>query len=152
MARGTQVWFNGKIAPVEDTKISLFTHALHYGVGAFEGIRAYKQKQGGGAVFRLTDHIVRLFETCKILGIQIPYTSDQLIAGVRSVCKANGFEECYIRPICYIGDGPLGLNPGTNPPIDVAILNWEWGSYLGVAGLTQRTPHKKKKFFIPQVK
>lgn len=129
--RGSQVWYNGKILPVEQAKISLFTHGLHYGVGAFEGIRAYKQKQGGGAVFRLTEHMERLHESAKILGLELPYSVAALNAAAIETCKANNFQECYIRPIIFIADGPLGVNPGNNPPIDVAILVWEWGSYLG---------------------
>jgi branched-chain amino acid aminotransferase len=151
MARGTHVWFNGKVVLEEKAKISLFTHALHYGVGAFEGIRAYKQKKGGGAVFRLNEHIDRLFETCKILDIKIPFSAAELITGVKAVCKANGFDECYIRPICYVGDGPLGVNPGENPPIDVAILNWEWGSYLGDKGINEGTRLKISSYIRPHV-
>jgi branched-chain amino acid aminotransferase len=151
MARGNQIWFNGKVVPEADARISLFTHALHYGVGAFEGIRAYKQKAGGGGVFRLTEHLERLFESCKILDIKIPYTLEELRSGTKAVCKANGFEECYIRPICYIGDGPLGVNPGTNPPIHVAILNWEWGNYLGDKGIHEGTRLKTSSFIRPHV-
>jgi branched-chain amino acid aminotransferase len=151
MARGSQVWFNGKIVPVESAKISLFTHALHYGVGAFEGIRAYKQKKGGGAVFRLEEHLVRLYESCKILDVKIPYTLDQLVQATLETCKANGFDECYIRPIVYTADGPLGVNPGTNPPIDVAILNWEWGSYLGDQGANEGARLKVSSFIRPHV-
>jgi branched-chain amino acid aminotransferase len=151
MARGSQVWFNGKIVPVENAKISLFTHALHYGVGVFEGIRAYKQDKGGGAVFRLTEHIERLFESCKILDIKIPYSMDDLIQATVAVCKANGFEECYIRPIVYTADGPLGVNPGNNPPIDVAILNWEWGKYLGDQGANEGARLKISSFIRPHV-
>jgi len=151
MARGSKVWFNGKILPAEEAKISLFTHGLHYGVGAFEGIRAYKQQKGGGAVFRLTEHMQRFFESCKILDLKIPYTLDQLIGATLSTCKANGFEECYIRPIVYIADGPLGVNPGPNPPIDVAILNWEWGNYLGDKGVNEGARLKISSFIRPHV-
>jgi len=151
MARGSKVWFNGKILPVEEAKISLFTHGLHYGVGAFEGIRAYKQAKGGGAVFRLSEHLQRLYESCKILDIKIPYTLPELIAAAVATCKANGFEECYIRPIVYTADGPLGVNPGTNPPIDVAILNWEWGSYLGDKGINEGARLKISSFVRPHV-
>lgn len=149
--RGAQIWFNGKIVPVESAKISLFTHALHYGVGAFEGIRAYKQKNGGGAVFRLVEHMDRLHESFKILGFQIPYTTDELVRAVIETCKANGMEECYIRPIAYIGDGPLGVYPGETPPIDVAILNWEWGSYLGEKGMSEGAKMKVSSFIRPHV-
>ena len=127
MARGSKVWFNGKILAVEEAKISLFSHGLHYGVGAFEGIRAYKQKQGGGAVFRLAEHIERFLESAKILDLKVNYTQEELVQACLDICKANQFEECYIRPILYIADGPLGVYPGPNPPVDVAILTWEWG-------------------------
>jgi branched-chain amino acid aminotransferase len=133
MARGTQCWYNGKILPVESAKISLFSHALHYGTGAFEGIRAYKQASGGGAVFRLGEHMDRLIESAKIMGLKLPFNHSQLVQAAIDTCKANGFEECYLRPIIFIGDGPLGVNPGDAPPIDVAVLAWEWGNYLGDA-------------------
>ncbi len=151
MSRGTQVWFNGKVLPVEEARISLFTHALHYGVGAFEGIRAYKQKKGGGAVFRLREHLDRLHESCKILGLTLPYSTDVLVQAVLDTCKANGFDECYIRPIVYTADGPLGVNPGTNPPLDVAILNWVWGSYLGDKGVNEGTRLMVSSFIRPHV-
>lgn len=151
MARGSKVWYNGKILPTEEAKISLFTHGLHYGVGAFEGIRAYKQKNGGGAVFRLVEHMDRLFESAKILDVKIPFTRDELVRAAVEICKANGFEECYIRPIIFIADGPLGVNPGNNPPIDVAILVWEWGSYLGDKGINEGARLKVSSFIRPHV-
>jgi branched-chain amino acid aminotransferase len=151
MARGSQVWINGKILPVETAKISLFTHALHYGMGAFEGIRAYKQVKGGGAVFRLRDHLLRLYDSCKILGLEIPYSLDELMQASIKICKANGFEECYIRPLVYIADGPLGVHPGSNPPLDVAILTWEWGKYLGDKGASEGVRLKISSFVRPHV-
>ena len=138
MARGTHCWYNGKILPVEEAKISLFTHALHYGTGAFEGIRAYKQSHGGGAVFRLVEHMERFEESAKIMGLKLKYDNAQLVQAVVDACKANKFEECYVRPILFIGDGPLGVNPGNEPPVDVAVLCWEWGSYLGDQGSVRR--------------
>jgi branched-chain amino acid aminotransferase len=134
MARGNQCWYNGKVLPVEQARISLFTHALHYGTGAFEGIRAYKQASGGGAVFRLSEHMDRLIESAKIMGLKLPFSQTELVKAAVETCKANAFDECYLRPIIFIGDGPLGVNPGDKPPVDVAILAWEWGSYLGDAG------------------
>ena len=152
MARGNQVWFNGKIVPTEEAKISLFTHALHYGTGAFEGIRAYKQTKGGGAVFRLAEHMDRLIESCKILNLTLPYTTDDLCKAVTETCRANGFEECYIRPIAFIGDNPsLGVNPGANPIVDLAILNWEWGKYLGDKGASEGARLKVSSFIRPHV-
>ena len=151
MARGNHVWLNGKILPVENAKISLFTHGLHYGVGAFEGIRAYKQKKGGGAVFRLHEHMERLYESCKILDLKIPYALDQLIQATLETVRSNHFEECYIRPIVFTADGPLGVHPGANPPVDVAILNWEWGSYLGDKGINEGARLKISSFIRPHV-
>ncbi|MEK6705906.1 MAG: branched-chain amino acid transaminase [Bdellovibrionota bacterium] len=151
MARGNYCWYNGKIFAVEEAKVSLFTHGLHYGVGAFEGIRAYKQKKGGGAVFRLKEHIARLLESCKILDLKIPYSIDDLCSASIATCKKNGFEECYIRPIVFTADGPLGVHPGANPPVDVAVLNWEWGSYLGDKGVNEGARLKISSFVRPHV-
>jgi branched-chain amino acid aminotransferase len=152
MARGSKVWLNGKILAAEEARISLFTHALHYGTGAFEGIRAYKQTAGGGAVFRLTEHMERLVESCKILNLEVPFTVEQLCKATTETCRANGFEECYIRPIAFIGDNPsLGVNPGNNPLVDVAILNWEWGKYLGDKGANEGARLKVSSFIRPHV-
>ncbi|OFZ78636.1 MAG: branched-chain-amino-acid transaminase [Bdellovibrionales bacterium RIFOXYD1_FULL_44_7] len=151
MARGSQVWINGKILPAENAKISLFTHGLHYGMGAFEGIRAYKQKKGGGAIFRLEDHLQRLYDSCRILDIKIPYSMDEIIRATLETCKANNFEECYIRHITFTSDGPLGVNPGNDPAVDIAILCWEWGSYLGDKGVKEGARLKISSFVRPHV-
>ncbi|MBI2711360.1 MAG: branched-chain amino acid transaminase [Bdellovibrio sp.] len=151
MVRGDQVWFNGKILPADSAKVSLFTHGLHYGYGAFEGIRAYRQKNGGGAVFKLREHLERFFESAKILNLKIPFSLDQLIQASLEICKANHFEECYIRPVLFVGDGPLGIYPGKEPPIDVAILTWEWGNYLGDKGMRDGARLKISSFIRPHV-
>ncbi len=149
MARGSKVWFNGSIVPAEEAKISLFTHGLHYGSGAFEGIRAYKQKAGGGAVFRLEDHVRRLFESVKIMGFQIPFSEKEILQACLDACKANSFEECYIRPIVFVGDEQLGVFPGENPKLNVAVLTWEWGSYLGDRGINEGAKLKISTFNRP---
>lgn len=151
MKRGPKVWYNGRILPAAEAKISLFTHALHYGFGVFEGIRAYRQNKGGGAVFRLQEHMDRLIESCKILDLKLPYSSQELSKSALDLCHANQFEECYIRPIAFTADGPLGVNPGTSPPIDVAILNWEWGKYLGDKGANEGARLKISSFVRPHV-
>lgn len=151
MARGEKIWLNGKILGVEEAKISLFTHALHYGTGAFEGIRAYKQKNGGGAVFRLREHMERLQDSVKIMGFEIPFTVDEMCQAAIDACKANHFEECYVRPIAFIGDGPLGVYPGANPKVELAILTWEWGSYLGDKGINEGAKLKTSTFVRPHV-
>lgn len=150
-SRGSKVWLNGQILPVESAKISLFTHSLHYGLGAFEGIRAYKQKAGGGAIFRLREHLIRLFESCKIIDLTIPYSLDQLTQACIDLCKENEFEECYLRPLVYIPEGPLGVNPGVNPPVDVAILAWIWGNYLGDKGINEGAKLKISSYIRPHV-
>lgn len=137
MARGTHVWYNGKILPAQEARISLFTHGLHYGTGAFEGIRAYKQKSGGGAVFRLREHMKRFLDSAKILDLALPYSLDELVKAALETCKSNKFDECYIRPILFTADGPLGVYPGPTPSVDVAIVVWEWGSYLGDKGVNE---------------
>jgi branched-chain amino acid aminotransferase len=149
MSRGSNVWYNGKILPAESARVSLFSHGLHYGTGAFEGIRAYKQTAGGGAIFRLTEHMVRLTDSLKIMGLECPYTVEQLCTAAIETCKANRFDECYVRPITFIGDGPLGVHPGANPPIEMAILNWEWGKYLGDQGVSNGVKLMTSSFIRP---
>jgi branched-chain amino acid aminotransferase len=151
MIRGSQVWFNGKILPAESAKISLFTHTLHYGVGAFEGIRAYAQKTGGGAIFRLSEHNERLIESCKIAGFELPWTLEQLNQACVDICRANQFSECYLRPIAFIGDGPLGIYPGENPPIELAILAWVWPSYLSAQSVQAGARVRISSFIRPHV-
>ena len=151
MARGDKIWLNGKILSVEEAKISLFSHALHYGTGAFEGIRAYKQKNGGGAIFRLSEHMERLQDSVKIMGFEIPFTLDEMVQAAIDACKANQFEECHVRPLAFIGDGPLGVFPGANPKVELAILTWEWGSYLGDKGINEGARLKTSTFVRPHV-
>ena len=151
MARGSKLWLNGKILAVEDAKISLFSHALHYGTGAFEGIRAYAQKSGGGAIFRLREHMERLEDSVKIMGFEMSMSTQELVQGAIDACKANGFNECYVRPLAFIGDGPLGVFPGANPKIEVAILVWEWGNYLGDKGINEGARLKTSTYVRPHV-
>ncbi len=151
MARGEKVWINGEIKDHNDSKISIFTHALHYGTGGFEGIRVYEAPNGKSNVFQLKAHIERLFYTAKILGMKIPYSHSQLTNACIEVVKANGFKECYIRPIFFVGDGPLGINIGEEPPITMAILTWEWGKYLGEEGAKKGVRLKISSYTRPHV-
>ncbi|HEY3484109.1 MAG TPA: branched-chain amino acid transaminase [Ilumatobacteraceae bacterium] len=124
-----KIWMNGELVAWEDAKVHVLTHTLHYGMGVFEGIRAY-QTDDGPAVFRLTDHIVRLFNSARIVGMEIPYTVDELIAATKATVASTGLDACYIRPLAYFGYGEMGLN--TLPcHVDVAIACWPWGAYLG---------------------
>jgi branched-chain amino acid aminotransferase len=130
-----KVWMNGKLVDFADAKISIFTHALHYGSGVFEGERCYNTTRGP-EIFRLDDHLDRLMWSAKIYRMTIPYTIEQLKEATLEVVRANGFQACYIRPLVYRGYGSLGVNPFPNP-VDVVIGCYEWGNYLGPEALEQ---------------
>jgi branched-chain amino acid aminotransferase len=126
---------NGELVAWEDANVHILTHSLHYGMGVFEGVRAYETSQGPG-VFRLTDHIERLFNSAKIMMMELPYTVDELVEATKLVVRESGLPSCYIRPIAYYGYGEMGLN--TLPcTVDVAIACWPWGAYLGDDALTK---------------
>jgi branched-chain amino acid aminotransferase len=124
-----KIWMNGELVDWADAKIHVLTHTLHYGTGVFEGIRAY-QTADGPAVFRLTEHIERLFNSAKILGMTIPYTVDEIVDATKATVASTGLASCYVRPLAYYGYGEMGLN--TLPcTVDVSIACWPWGAYLG---------------------
>jgi branched-chain amino acid aminotransferase len=133
MQETEKIWFNGELVDWADAKIHVGSHGLHYGSGVFEGIRCY-ETVNGPAVFRLSDHLRRLENSAKLLYIDLPYSTDELRRACHEVIGANGLAECYLRPIAFYGYGELGVNPGANP-IDVAIMSWPWGAYLGEEGL-----------------
>lgn len=128
------IWMNGELVPFEKATVHFLTPALHYGLGAFEGIRCYNTPKGP-AVFRLTDHLQRLLDSIHILGVrEFPYSLEQLRSAVHETIRANGFAECYVRPLVYMGDGPLGLNlDASKARLGIAV--WEWGAYLGEEAL-----------------
>ncbi len=124
-----KIWMNGSLVDWADANVHILTHTLHYGMGVFEGIRAYETADGP-AVFRLTEHIERLHKSAKILGMPMPYSVVELIAATKETVASTGLDSCYIRPIAYFGYGEMGLN--TLPcKVDVAIACWPWGAYLG---------------------
>lgn len=129
------VWMDGKLVPWDEAKIHVLTHTLHYGSGVFEGIRAYETKQGA-AVFRLSDHIERLFRSAKIYMIDVPFTPESIVEATKETIRANELRSCYIRPIVYHGYGEMGLNP-LIAPVNVAIITWAWGAYLGEESLSR---------------
>ncbi|HXY45264.1 MAG TPA: branched-chain amino acid transaminase [Acidimicrobiales bacterium] len=128
-----KIWMDGELVDWEQAKIHVLTHSLHYGLGVFEGIRAYSTSQGP-AVFRLTDHIARLFSGAHILGMKVPFSPEEMIEAVKTVVLVNGLEACYIRPIVYLGYGEMGLNPMLCS-VNVAVACWPWGAYLGDEGV-----------------
>lgn len=129
-----KIWMNGDLVDWEQAQVHVLTHTLHYGTGVFEGIRAYATA-GGPGVFRLTDHIVRLHNSARILGLELPYSVEELVAATKDTVRSTGLDSCYVRPIAYLGYGEMGLN--TMPcSVDVAIACWPWGAYLGDDALT----------------
>jgi branched-chain amino acid aminotransferase len=129
-----KIWMDGKLVDWADATVHVLTHTMHYGSGVFEGIRAYPTSSGV-AVFRLGDHIRRLFASAKIFMIDIPFTVEEIIEATRDVVRVNGLSEgCYLRPLVYLGYGEMGLNP-LPCPTNVSIAAWPWGTYLGDEGV-----------------
>jgi branched-chain amino acid aminotransferase len=123
------VWMNGKLVAWKDATIHLASHVIHYGSSIFEGLRAYDTPRGT-VLFRLQDHTRRLYNSCKIYRMEIPFTQDEFNRAVIETVRANGLRSCYVRPLVYRGYNSLGVNPFPNP-VDCAVLVWEWGKYLG---------------------
>jgi branched-chain amino acid aminotransferase len=131
--RDGKIWIDGRLVDWRDANIHVLTHTLHYGCGAFEGVRAYNA-QGGSAIFRLREHTERLFNSAKILRMRIPYSIDDVMHAQREVVRANRLDSCYIRPLTWIGSEKLGVSPKGNT-IHLMIAAWAWGAYLGEEGL-----------------
>lgn len=144
-----KIWLSGKFLPWNDAKVHVLTHTLHYGTGVFEGIRCYKTDTGS-AVFRLKEHVDRLFSSMHICQMESPFTREQVYEAILGTIRVNKIEACYIRPIAYIGYGAMGIFPKENP-IDIAIAVWPWGSYLGEEGLKNGIRVKISSFNRPHV-
>jgi len=127
------IWMNGEFVPWKEANVHVLTHTLHYGLGVFEGIRCYRTSKGP-AVFRLRDHMERMENSAKLVGMKLPYSTDELVKATKETIRANEIDECYIRPIAFYGYGVMGLNP-KGSPVNVAIAVWPWGTYLGEEGL-----------------
>ena len=133
MSTADLIWMNGEFVAWEDAKVHVLTHALHYGTGVFEGIRAYETDDGQTGIFRHDDHLRRLEQSAKLYYMDIPYAHEQLREATHELIVRNGFRSCYIRPLVFRGHGPMGLDPLDNP-VEVSIAVWEWGAYLGEEG------------------
>ena len=127
------IWVDGKLVPWDDATDHVLAHTLHYGVGVFEGVRAYQRADGRSAIFRLREHIDRLFDSAVICTLDPPFTRDQVMAACTEVVRGNKMTACYLRPIIYLGSGALGLG-SFEPPVRTAIAAFEWGAYLGEDG------------------
>jgi branched-chain amino acid aminotransferase len=134
LPKSKKIWFDGEMVPWDEAKVHVLTHCLHYGTGYFEGIRCYALENGRSAVFRLDEHVRRLFDSGQILGIPLPYTTDQVRQAILEVVRVNGLKECYIRPLAFLGYGEMGLYAPDNP-LHLIVAAWPWGAYLGEEGI-----------------
>ena len=138
------IWFDGKMVPWREARVHVLTHTLHYGMGVFEGIRAYETDRGA-AIFRLADHIARLFRSAHIMRIPMPFDADTIVQSCIDVVRENNLRSAYIRPVCFYGSEGMGLR-ADNLKTHVAIAAWHWGTYLGKDGLEQGIRIKTSSF------
>ncbi|HCL30438.1 MAG TPA: branched chain amino acid aminotransferase [Candidatus Latescibacteria bacterium] len=129
MPKSDKIWFNGELVPWDEARVHVLAHVVHYGSSVFEGIRCYETVKGP-AVFRLEEHVDRLFDSAKIYRMEIPYSRKQLCDAVLETIRVNELKACYVRPICFRGYGSLGVDP-TTCPVETVIAVWHWGQYLG---------------------
>lgn len=144
MDKANKIWLDGKLVAWDDAKVHVLTHALHYGVGVFEGIRAYKTAGGRSAVFRLREHMQRLYDSAHVLLMEIPYPIERLHEACLETLRANGQAEGYIRPLAFFGYGSMGV--GAVNPVQVTIASWPWGAYLSDEGLKRGIRAKVSSF------
>lgn len=135
MIKADRIWLDGKLVAFEDAKVHVLTHALHYGIGVFEGIRAYEQAGGGSAVFRLREHIQRLFDSARVMLMELPFTPGDVERACVEVLKANHLKAGYIRPLAFFGAGSMGV--GAPNPVQVLVAAWPWGAYLSEEGMAK---------------
>lgn len=145
MDKTKYIWMDGKLVNWDDAKVHVLTHSLHYGLAAFEGIRCYEGHDGGLNAFRLTSHIRRLLDTCKIINCRLAYNKEEIISACKQLVNANDIGACYIRPLVYIGYGTMGVYPG-DTPVSLAIACWKWGKYLGEGALEKGVKVKVSSF------
>jgi branched-chain amino acid aminotransferase len=131
---GEKIWLDGRMLAWDEARVHVLTHTLHYGLGVFEGIRCYLTDDGRSAVFRLSEHVRRLFESAHINLLAVPFSREAVTQAIFDCLRANRLAEGYIRPLVFIGDGVMGLHPADNP-IRVAVITWPWGKYLGEEGM-----------------
>ncbi|MCB9746009.1 MAG: branched-chain amino acid transaminase [Alphaproteobacteria bacterium] len=131
--RSEFIWMDGEFVPFDQAKVHVLSHTLHYGLGVFEGIRCYEQPDGKPGVFRLDEHLRRLFDSAKMCLIDVPYSYDEVKAACCETITRNGLTDAYIRPLIYLGSGAMGL--GAKNQVHVSIAVWRWGAYMGEDGM-----------------
>ncbi len=139
-----KIWMDGMLVDWDKAQVHVLTHTLHYGLGVFEGIRCYRTEKGS-AIFRLDEHVDRLYDSAHIFMMEIPFTKKEIRDAIIKTIKANKLRECYIRPLVYLGLGAMGLYPKDNP-VKVSIAVWPWGAYLGDEGLEKGIKVKVSSF------
>ena len=132
--KADKIWLDGELVDFEKAQVHVLTHSLHYGLACFEGIRCYKRADGRGAIFRLREHIERLRDSCHIGTMNLTWSVDELMQACIETVEANGFKDCYIRPLAFLGDGEMGLAAMSNK-VRVSVIAWPWGTYLGDEGI-----------------
>lgn len=145
-----KIWLDGRLVDWDAAQVHVLTHTLHYGLGAFEGIRCYRRDDGRSAVFRLTEHVERLLASCAIGDLAIPYGRDEITKACLDTVRANRLDECYLRPLAFVGDGAMGLY-GRDNPVRLCIAVWRWGAYLGEEGLKNGIRAKISSFTRPGI-
>lgn len=150
MQKSKFIWMDGKLVAWDDAQVHVLAHGLHYGLGVFEGIRAYQRADGRSAIFRLREHMQRFVDSAKLVTLPLSYDRAQLEAAVVETCAANGLRSCYIRPIAFSGYGALGVGTLDNPTV-LAIAVWPWGAYLGDEGLAKGCRIKTSSFNRPHL-
>ena len=136
MEKSEKIWLDGSFVPWHEANVHVLTHTLHYGLGVFEGVRCYQTKKKKSAIFRLHEHVDRLFNSAIVLGIDIPFSQKEIFTAIQLVVRKNKLKECYIRPIVFLGHNQMGLNPN-GVDVRVAIAAWPWGTYLGDEGISR---------------
>jgi branched-chain amino acid aminotransferase len=146
MIKADKIWMDGKLVAFDDARVHVLTHALHYGVGVFEGIRAYRTADGRSAVFRLKEHVQRLHDSAHIVLMEIPFPAERLEQACVEVLKANKLDAGYLRPLAFFGAGAMGVGAGATNPVQVIVAAWPWGAYLSEEGLKKGIRAKVSSF------
>lgn len=145
-----KIWMDGELIPWDEAKVHVLTHTLHYGLGAFEGIRCYECEDGRSAVFRLQEHVRRLFDSCHIATMEIPFTQEEVVQACLDTVRASGLKSCYLRPLAFLGSGQMGLGAMSNQT-HLSIVVWKWGAYLGAEGLEKGIRARISSFTRPGI-
>ncbi|MGD8858967.1 MAG: branched-chain amino acid transaminase [Myxococcales bacterium] len=145
-----KIWMDGELVAWDEARVHVLTHTLHYGLGVFEGIRCYRRSDGRSAIFRLREHVDRLFESAAVADMAICHSRDEIEEACLQIVRQNGLDECYLRPLAYVGAGAMGLY-GRDNPIHVTIAAWRWGAYLGDEGLEKGIRAKVSSYNRPGI-